>query len=562
MKSLARGPGRGAPGNQAKASLFDMLYTAPGNPTEARIFFTPCPHTIPRKLQGGMRMNETPWIPQAPEVLTGDYRRSLALLRAAAHSEESEDVIVHEFEALGRKAALIYVDGLVNSQQIQRFFLEPLLRALPPGDPACLEAHLTSHVLPLASLSPTARMSALLSRVFSGDAALILDGMEGALIADVKGFVKRGIGEPVNESVVAGPHEGFTESLRENVVLIRRLLRTPALISQALTVGDQVPARLCLMYLDGIARRETVDEVRRRIAGIRVDYVSSLGMLEQLMEDDPFSLLPQTAVTERPDRAVSFLNEGQAVIVMENAPAVMALPAGLMHLYHAPDDTAMRWQYGTFLRVLRLMGMLAALLLPAVFLALTVFHPEGMSLSLLTSVVESQARVPLSLFSSMFIMLIIFSLISEAGTRVPGAMGASLSIVGGLILGQAVVEADLFSPLILIVVALSGLGSYAAPSFSLTLSLRIAQLILVLAAGIGGYLGLALGLFWLLMRLFGLTSLNHPYLSPLSPLRPANPDAVARLPIWRQRLRGALANPFHITRVFGPMRAWDKKERP
>ena len=505
-------------------------------------------------------MAETPWEPVRTGVITEDYKQSLALLRQASHAEESEDVTLRAFTVLGHPAALLYVDGLTDSESVQRFFLEPLLHALPAPEGEPLDAYLMNTVLPLASLTPTAQASTALNRVFSGDAALIVDTMPGALIADMKGFVKRGVSEPVNESVVAGPHEGFTESLRDNTVLIRRLLRTPALICEAAAVGNKVPARLCLMYLNGIARQENVDEVKRRLAGCQVDYVSSIGMLEQLIEDDPFALLPQTVSTERPDRAVGFLTEGQIVVLMENAPAVLALPVGFLHLFHAPDDTAMRWQYGTFLRLLRLFGMVISLLLPALFIALTVYHPEGLSLSLMTSVVESQAKVPLSLFSSMLIMLLVFSLINEAGTRVPGALGASLSIVGGLILGQAVVEAELFSPLILIVVALSGLGSYAAPTFPLTLALRIGQLILLLAAGVGGYPGMTLALFCLLLRAFGVTSLNAPYFSPVAPKRPANPDRALRLPVWRQRLRGAIANPFHMNRARGAMRAWDKEK--
>lgn len=497
------------------------------------------------------------WEPQKTGVIAEDYRQNLRLLREAAHTEESEDVVLREFQAMGHPAALLYVDGLSDGEVLQRFLLEPLLRAVPPTDETPLDTYLLKTVLPLASVTPTAQLTTLLNRVFSGDAALIVDTMPGALVVDAKGFVRRGVGEPVNESVVAGPHEGFTESLRDNTVLLRRMLRTPAMISEQMTVGQKVPVRLCLMYLDGIALRENVEELRRRIEGCNIDYVSSMGVLEQLIEDRPFALLPQAAETERPDRAVSFLNEGQIVILMENAPQALVMPVGFLHLFHAPDDTAMRWQYGAFLRLLRLVGMTISLLLPALFIALTVYHPEGMSLSLLTSVVESQAKVPLSLFPSLLIMLLIFSLISEAGTRVPGAMGASLSIVGGLILGQAVVEAELFSPLVLIVVALSGLGSYAAPSFPLTLSLRIGQLFLALGAGLGGYFGMTLALFLLLCRCFGADSLNQPYFSPQAPKRPANPDVALRLPIWRQRLRGAIANPFHIHRVFGPMRAWD-----
>ncbi|MBQ7656441.1 MAG: spore germination protein [Clostridia bacterium] len=507
-------------------------------------------------------MAQTGWEPVRPGVLTENFQQSLPLLKQAAHTEESEDVVLRQFTVLRHPAALLYVDGLADSESVQRFFIEPLLRAPEPPEGEPLDSYLMETVLPLASVSPTAQVSSVLSRVFGGDAALIVDTMPGALVADMKGFVRRGIAEPVNETVVSGPHEGFTESLRDNTVLIRRLMRTPALICEAMQVGNKVPSRVCLMYLDGIARKENVDEARRRLAGCEIDYVSSIGMLEQLIEDDPFALLPQTACTERPDRAVSFLSEGQIVVLMENAPSVLALPIGFLHLFHAPDDTAMRWQYGTFLRLLRLLGMVISLLLPAVFIALTVYHPEGLSLSLMTSVVESQAKVPLSLFPSMLIMLLIFSLINEASTRVPGAMGASLSIVGGLILGQAVVEAELFSPLILIVVALSGLGSYAAPTFPLTLALRIGQLVLLLAAGMGGFPGLALALFCLLLRAFGVTSLKAPYFSPIAPKRPANPDHALRLPVWRQRLRGAIANPFHMNRVNGRMRSWDQRERP
>ena len=491
-------------------------------------------------------------------VITDSFEQNLQLIRQAAHVEESEDVALRQFQALGEKAAILYVDGLADSEALQRFLLEPLLKAAPPADHTPLNAYLAENVLPMASITPTAQLSALLNRVFSGDAALIVNTMPGALIADTKGFVKRGPSEPVNESVVAGPHEGFTESLRDNTVLLRRMLRTPALICEQMTVGGKVPARMCMLYLDGIARRENVEEVRRRVSGCNVDYVSSLGMLEQLIEDSSFSLLPQAAATERPDRAVSFLNEGQILLLMENAPQALAMPVGFLHFFHAPDDSAMRWQYGTFLRLMRIAGIVLSLLLPAVFIALAVYHPEGMSLSLLTSVVESQAKVPMALFPSLLIMLLIFSLINEAGIRVPGAMGASLSIVGGLILGQAVVEAELFSPLVLIVVALSGLGSYAAPSFSLTLAIRLAQLALVTGAGAGGYLGMTLVLFCLLLRAFRLTSLGQPYFSPLAPSRPANPDAFLRLPAWRQRLRGAIANPFHMNRVTGPMRAWDR----
>lgn len=495
------------------------------------------------------------------QTLGCSYDANRQMIARAVQVSKNEDMKIREFRMAGRKAAYVFIDGMVDLNRVQLFVMDPCMAVESLPENENLADFVTGQVIRLASVEVSCSLSNVLMRICQGDGALILDGMEGAVIGEVKGYSRRSINQPVNETVIMGPHEGFCETMRDNVVLIRRLMRTPGLISEAVTVGDETPMRVSLLYLDGVAPQETVDEIKRRIAGCRVDYVSSLGMLEQLLEDNPFSLMPQTLMTERPDRAVSFLSQGQVLILMENAPAVLAMPAGLMQHYHAADDMALRWQYGTFLRLLRMAGMMIALFLPAVYVALTVFHPEGMSLSLLTSVIETQSKVPMSIFPSMLLMLLAFSLINEAGARVPGAMGTSLSIVGGIILGQAVVVADLFSPLLIVVVAISGLGIYAVPSYPLTLAIRIAQLILVVLAGLAGYPGIVIGTFLLLARMCSLTSLGFRYLAPLSPKRPANPDAVMRLPIWRQRLRGYMANAFRMNRTFGPMRAWEKGEK-
>lgn len=495
------------------------------------------------------------------KTLTHNFSHNRSLIREAVQIAKNEDMKFREFRIGGKAAAVVFIDGMVDLTRLQQFVLTPCMNVQQIPDHEDIAAFLSGQVLQIASLDRTEELDMLLLRICQGDAALLCEGMPGALIGEVKGYARRSVSQPINETVVMGPHEGFCETMRDNVVLIRKMMRTPALISEAVQIGDQVQNRVTLMYLKHAAQKETVDEIRRRIAGCRVDHVLSLGMLEQLLEDRPFSVFPQCVTTERPDRAVSFLTEGQVLILMENAPAVLVMPTSLLHLCHAPDDTALRWQYGTFLRLLRMAGMLIALFLPAVYVALTVFHPEGMSLSLLTSVLESQSRVPMSLFPSMLLMLLAFSLINEAGARVPGAMGSSLSIVGGIILGQAVVEADMFSPLLIVVVAISGIGIYTVPTYALTLSIRIIQLLLVVAAGIAGYPGLVAGTFLLLVSLCGLTSLNTPYLAPLAPLRPFNPDKVLRLPIWRQRIRGYMGNALHMNRTAGPMRAWDKEEK-
>ena len=489
------------------------------------------------------------------KALTGGFEEKRGLFRAAMRIPRCEDAIERAFTLMGASAALYYLDGMCSDVKIQEYILEPCLRAEGDGPTA---EHLLCRVLPIGGASPTMHLAAALERVYGGDAALIAEGVEGALILDVKGFVQRGVQPPVTETVVMGPQEAFTESLRSNVVLLRRIMRTPALISEAASVGDRIPTRVCLLYLDGVARRENLEALRRRLAGCRVDYVSSVGMLEQLLEDNPYSLVPQMVTTERPDRAASFLLSGQILIAFENAPQMMAMPMNLTQLFHAPDDSALRFQYGAFLRLLRMVGILVALLVPALFVALTGYHMAGLPLTLLTSVQEAQSRVPIDAFPATLSMLVVFSLINEASSRIPAVMGGSLGVVSALILGQAVTEADLVSPLLLVLVALSGVGSFVMPDYAMSIALRIAQLLLVVAAGIAGYFGIILCLFVLALRLCGQRSLAGPLTAPFAPQRPRNPDLLLRFPIWRQRLRGYAANPFSMLRTRGRMRAWDQ----
>ncbi len=491
------------------------------------------------------------------KALTGSFKENQQFVRDAMRIPTCEDAVEREFTLMKKSAALYYLDGLTNDIKVQHYVLLPCLRA--HGENPTAEK-LLNDVLPIGGATHTMHLSKLIAAVYNGDAALICDGMEGALLFDVKGFVKRGVQSAATEVTVQGPQEAFTESLRDNVVLMRRIMRTPALISEQLSVGSRIPSRVDILYLDGIAKKEHIDELRRRIEGCNVDYVSSLGMLEQLLEDQPFALVPQVIATERPDRAASFLLAGQILVGIENAPQMLALPMNIVQLFHAPDDTAMRFQYGTFLRLLRMLGILLALFVPALFVALTGYHVEGMPLPLLTSVLEAQSRMPVAIFPATLTMLIVFSLINEACTRVPSVMGGSLGVVSALILSQAVAEADLVSPLLIVLVALSGLGSFVMPDYPMSIALRIAQLLLVVCAGIAGYFGMVLCLFVLLMRTLSQTSLFSPLCAPFAPRRVANPDLTLRYPIWRQRLRGYLSNPASMLRTSGRMRAWEKKK--
>lgn len=488
-----------------------------------------------------------------PERVSLSLEESMRLLDARLHLSINPDVKKRVFRVFGRAAAVYVLDGLVSMEYVQRFVIEP-----------CLyhgEAEMTGRVvdalmriIPVGDVQTGHDLDKLAQQLTTGNAILLCDGMREALCFDMRQFARRGISPPLTESVVNGPHQGFNESIRDNLTLLRRILPTPDLITEMTQVGDTIPTALSIVYLKGIVEEESLKSIKNRLNSIKTDHVLSIGALEQLIEDTPWTLLPQSCLTERPDRAASFLLEGQVVLVLDGSPQALAMPISFLHLLHTPDDTSMRWQTGSFLRIIRYLGILCTLLLPGLFAATVIFHPEVLPVTLLTSILESQAEVPLSIPVQAFLMLLMFNLIGEASTRVPSVVGTTLGTVSGLILGQAAVEARLIHPLLIIVVAVASLGSYAVPDYALSLAIRMGQLLFLGVGCIFGLYGMVLLGAAMLIRLCSLRSLGSPYAAPIAPLREHNPDLWLRWPIWFQNLRTWLADPRNRRRTRGPMR--------
>jgi len=490
--------------------------------------------------------------------ITSSIHDNRSRMDAALHRDINPDMHVRHFCVFGREASLYYAEGLCSIDFLQHYVLTPLTALRDVPAPEALPTALCQAVYNADVQSATAIDEAV-TQVLTGRAVVFVDGMTGALGFDVRMFVRRGISPPLTEQVILGPHEGFNESLRDCITLLRRILPTPDLIGEMRSIGSRYPVGMCVMYLHGVADETTLSRVKARLDGISTDHVLSIGALQQLMEDRPYALLPQCILTERPDRAASMLLEGQIVLLLDGSSQVMVLPASIWHLLHTPDDTSARFQYGTFMRLIRLLGSLCALLLPGLFVAFVTFHPEALPVTLLTSILESQASVPFSIPVETIVMLVMFNLIGEAATRVPSVVGSTLGTVSGLILGSAAVDAHLVHPLLLIVVAVASLGSYAVPDHSLGIALRIGQLAMVLAGSIFGVYGMVLMMAAGAVRLCSLTSLGAPYAAPYGPPRPHNPDGMIRAPLWKQRWRTWLSAADDRLRVHGPMRRWDRR---
>ena len=394
------------------------------------------------------------------------------------------------------------------------------------------------------------RLGELVQQILSGMTVLVIDGCKDGLLMETRGFEKRAVQRTISESVVAGSQEGFVESLRTNITLMRRYVQSPCLITEMTTVGTRVPLRIAILYMKGVTREDTLAEMRRRIKTITAAVVHGLGQLEQLIEDSPFALTPQMMLTERPDRAASCVLDGQIIVLADGAPYALVAPVTLFHLLHASDDTFMRWQYGSFLRMIRMLGILFSLILPGAYVALTLYHPHLIPMALLTSIAETRAQVPFSALTEVLLMEFSFYLINEASTRIPSQMGSVIGIVGGLILGQAAVSASIISPIVIIVVALTGLGNFVIPDYGFTVGTTILRIAIVLVSAMLGLYGLVLSVFLILCHLCSLRSLGAPFMAPVAPFRPHNPDILLRLPLWLQKKLLFLAK----------RRSWMRKE--
>ena len=478
-------------------------------------------------------------------TLTDALPVNLRWLRERLCMPDNQDVLLRRFASGAFESALLAIDGMCDAREINEQILKPCMN-LPgtaggdvPGPQRA--AYLTENVVSVLPVQMKENIDELIADALSGQCVLLCEGCKTACVMDLRGFDKRSVGRPEAERVVLGPHESFTESIRTNITLLRRIVQRETLVTEFMRVGGSMKTRCALLYLRGTADEAMIARVRRRLQDIDYDFALTCGELAQFIEEHPYSLIPQTVRTERPDRAASFLAEGQVVVLADGSPAALGAPSTLWHQLHTPDDTSMRWQYGTFLRIIRLLGIAIHVLLPGVYLALLRFHPELFSPMMLTSVYESGSRVPIPVYLEALLMTLAFDLIAEAGLRAPGSLGSALGIVSGLILGQSAVSADIVSPLLLIVVAASGLGGFCVPGYALSVGLRIVQLIVLTAGAAGGLYLITLTLLALLCSLCRMQSLGAPLSAPVTPPRRRNPDILLRLPLGRQKARAFFA---------------------
>ncbi|MDD2212136.1 MAG: spore germination protein [Clostridia bacterium] len=480
---------------------------------------------------------------------------------------KNKDIILREFYIALHpplKAFVLFIDGLAEKEIINNSILKPLMVLL--DEEAKIEGseiaeYIKEHLLPGHDVQVLEKYQQILDWVNYGGTAIFIEGCAQCLVVETKGWDKRAVGKPEVEQVIMGPHEAFNETLRSNTGLIRKALRNENLITEMVKVGSRNKIDVAIMYLEDLTNPQLIAEVKRRITSIKTDYVGVSGVLEQFIEDEPFRLSPQILTTERPDRVVSFLVEGHVTVIVDGGPQALIVPATLFSLLHSSEDYYLRMPYGNFLRILRVFALFIAILTPSIYVSIVTFHQEMIPTELLLAIAASRATVPFPTIFEVFAMEFAFELIREAGVRVPGVIGNTIGIVGALILGQAAVQAGIVSPILIIIIAITGLASFAIPNYSISFAFRGRRFIFTILAAFFGFFGISGGLFLFLLSLVNMKSFGVPFLAPISPKTKTGPDVVLRGPVWSMEERVDYLDPLERSRQPNISRGWIKNRR-
>lgn len=451
---------------------------------------------------------------------------------------------------------MVYTDNIVNGSAIEESILTNVMnRCRIDGKKEGMLRRLNEEVIAIGEMTEVKTFQEIFDAVLLGDTILLMDGNDIALQASTKGFPSRGVNEAKTEVVVQGPKDAFTEVGATNIVLIRRRIRDTKLKVKRTKVGKRSKTDVAILYMEDIVRKEILQEVENRINQIDIDVILDSGYIDQLLENRWLSPFPQLQMTERPDKASSALLEGRVVIVIDNTPFVVMAPATLNVFFQAAEDYYDRWEIMSFIRLIRYCAGFLAVALPGLYIALTVFHPSMIPTNLALKIAETRQNIPFPAVGEILIMELAFELLREAGIRLPSPVSSTIGIVGGIIIGQAAVEAGIVSPSVVIVSALTGICTFVIPNIALVSGLRLTKYIVLLFSALLGLYGFWLALILMLIHMASLKSFHIPFLYPFcsASVNDYNDleDSIFRLPLWFMKKRPIFSNDKHRQREKG-----------
>lgn len=440
-------------------------------------------------------------------------------------------LVSRAFNTGGKAGNIIYNPDLTDS-----VLAVELMRALESVKRAPKTAEeLVEKIICVAESQVESDEQKLIDGVLSGDAALYVEGCDGITV-NMRKYATRAVAEPPTATVMRGPREGFIEDLKTNLSLLERRLKSPNFAVERIKIGRVSNTNVAIVYLSNIADLSLVLSVKQRLESADIDAIIDSHHIQPLLEERPNSFFHQTGISEKPDVIEGKLLEGRVAVIVDGSPMVVTVPFLFIEDYQSGEDYYERASLATFLRVLRIISLFFAILLPGLYVALQEFHYSIIPLRFLITVMTSVNGIPLTPIAELLFVILLFEIIREASVRMPRAVGMAMSIVGALVLGDTAVKAGIISSPAVMITALSSIALYVAPNQEGTMTLL--RFVFTLLGGLGGLYMLMLGSLYLVLYLATLNGYGVPYLAPLMPLIPSDlKDALYRTSILRMDKR-------------------------
>lgn len=435
-----------------------------------------------------------------------------------------KDALHHPSDLVVKKMnsnmALIYIETLIDDKKLVNQLMMPL------------SDKNNSVIGTLAKGEVTTDLNHAVQVILEGDTLLCRDG-DIRMHSFKTGVIhERNIEEPPAEMVVQGSHEGFVENMKTNLGLLRKKIENKDLCVKYYQLGKKTKTNAAIVYMNDLASDEIIKEVEHRLESIDVDILISPAFIQELIEDVSLSPFPQLLNTERPDRVVANLLERRIALLANGSSTVLLFPVTFFTFFQSPGDYSSRWMTGSYIRLLRFISFLLAIMLPSFYISVSSFHFEMIPQELVLPLKSSVDGIPYPPIVEALFMVITVELIREAGIRLPSPVGQTIGIVGGLVIGNAVVEAGLISNIMIIIIALTAIASFVVPSNEMSTAIRVLTFPLMLMASMFGFVGIVFILIMLLIHLCSLDSFGSPYLLPLAPFKwNVLKDTFIRLPM-------------------------------
>ncbi|QQZ64308.1 spore germination protein [Paenibacillus sonchi] len=462
----------------------------------------------------------------ADSLVSGQYEADLSNLQQAIGG--NSDVNFREFVVQGYelRAVLVFVNGMQDEELINKHVMQQLMfrnswmkEEQEDSQKTLTLSALKANLLPLTELEEVKELDKLQERILFGYTALLIEGIPAGLLVGQPNGSIRAITEPTSEALLRGPRIAFSEVLSENTSMLRRQGLNKNLEMKLYEVGSLVKRKLVIAYMKDIVNPDLLEEVHKRVSRIDMDFIAESGYVEQLIEDNVLSPFQQIQNTERPDRVINALLEGRVALLLDGTPFALIVPVTFSMLLQSPEDYFERWLPGTLLRMLRFFAAFMALMAPALYISFISFHPGLIPTELVISIIETRQGVPFPSVIEVLILEVSIEILREAGIRLPKPIGPAMGIVGGLIIGDAAVNAGIVSPFLVIVVAVTAISSFSIPMYSAGITLRILRFVGMMFAAVLGMLGTILFMLLIFIHLTKLKSFGVPYVTPFSPLR-------------------------------------------